>query len=84
VKEVNLEFNAKISSAYDVDIDTSSEKQTRLAGSIASQSSFRSTSSTDKREFSMKISVTAVQDEIPTGLAKLLSALEEAILQSED
>jgi hypothetical protein len=87
VQETTIEFSAKVSSVSSTTnsvIATSSNGTdtsiTNMAGSFSSQTE-RGIKGTDAREFSLKVKVTAVQDEMPVGLAKVLSALEDAILQ---
>jgi Protein of unknown function (DUF2589) len=48
-----------------------------MSASFSTQFSYGS-NSTETREFSMKIEVKAKQDEMPAGLARILSILEDA------
>lgn len=85
-----MEFSAKVSSVIsETNALTEGLKSnapgadtsvTSMTGSFSSQTE-RGTKGSETREFSLKVTVKAVQDEMPTGLAKVLSALEDAILQ---
>ena len=95
IVECSIAFNARISgvsqSEIAVDTDTSTSKSSSSSFSLfgfstsTSASSFYSSqkttqgSNTEQREFSMAVTVHAVQDEAPKGMLKLLSTLEEAI-----
>lgn len=86
VTSVVIKFNAQISS-----ISTHSVTGEGGAGnwnsavdgvtaSFAGQST-GSNSEVDQRQFSMTVTVTASQAQLPSGLAKLLDILEEAVTQ---
>ena len=91
IEEVNIEFNAKISSiTKSATQDASSfavasKSATSAYGSSAALSaSFSNTktqqnSNTEQREFSMRIQVKAVQDTMPEGMAKVLGILVDSI-----
>jgi Protein of unknown function (DUF2589) len=93
VKSAVIQFNAKISSVSKSEVATSTSISTQLSSganvilaSASMTASFSSQVSTNnsneqKREYSMMVRVEAVQDEMPGGLAKVLSILEEAILK---
>jgi hypothetical protein len=91
VEEVTIDFNAKINSVAESTTSSSSDLNASLAakggwGPVSvelkcSYSNKKSTSSTEKTErtYSLAIHVRAVQDELPAGLEKLLSILENNI-----
>jgi hypothetical protein len=91
VEEVTIDFNAKINSVQESTTASSSELAASLAikggwGPVSAElkcsySNKKSTSSTDKTErtYSLVIHVRAVQDELPAGMEKLLSVLENSI-----
>jgi hypothetical protein len=91
VKTCTIEFNAKVSSVQKQSIESNlSYTKTERRKSWWTSSSMRSSitsqvqnkySNTEAREFSLKVKVEAVQDEMPGGLSKVLSILEEAILK---
>jgi hypothetical protein len=93
VRSAVIQFNAKIASVQRSELATTTSISTQLstganafiasASMTASFSSQISTKNTNKeeREYSMMVRVEAVQDEMPGGLAKVLSILEEAILK---
>jgi hypothetical protein len=85
--ETTLEFNAKVTGAYSYDNTESllpasvgSRGIHKMTASFSSKSTSRSGGSEEK-EFGMKVSLTAVQDELPRGFQRLLSVLEDAITQ---
>lgn len=91
VEETTIDFNAKINSVTESTTASSSELNASLAvkggwGPVSAElkcsySNKKSTSATDKTErtYSMAIHVRAVQDELPAGMEKLLSILENNI-----
>lgn len=82
-----MKFRAKVTSAS-VDStstdtltdagDNPSFASAMWAGSLSRKTSF-SSDRTEESEHSFTMSVKAVQDEMPTGLARILSILEDAI-----
>jgi hypothetical protein len=91
VHESTIEFNAKLTSVSQTSVDLSIGAEAGLGGggdvkavsceisaSFSSQLSV-SNSGTEEREFTMKIFVKAVQDDMPAGLSRVLSMLESAI-----
>jgi hypothetical protein len=91
VEEVTIDFNAKINSVVESTTASSSDLNVSLGvkggwGPVSAElkcsySNKKSTSSTDKTErtYSLIIHVRAVQDELPAGMEKLLSILENSI-----
>jgi Protein of unknown function (DUF2589) len=90
ISECNIEFNAKLTSISTSESSSSTTEtkdwerkrwwsSSRSSGSWSSQSSSNDTSS-EAQEFTFNVKVRAVQDEMPAGLAKMISILEEAIL----
>ena len=91
VEEVTIDFNAKINSVVESTTTSSSELNAALGvkagwGPVSAElkcsySSKKSTSSADKTErtYSLIIHVRAIQDELPSGMDKLLSILENSI-----
>lgn len=91
VEEVTIDFNAKINSVAESTTSSSAELNASLAvkggwGPVSAElkcsySNKKSTSSTDKTErtYSLTIHVSAVQDELPAGMEKLLAILENSI-----
>ena len=92
IEECTIEFNAKISSVtsqdsssltkYGVSVEAKGSFFGSSIGIKASYSSEKSqkNSNTENREFSMRVFVKAVQDDMPTGMRKILDILEQAIL----
>lgn len=96
VASCTIDFNAKISSVKKSSINSDTSLSATVSGSYgsklfssvsfeASVSSKISTkySNEEQREFSMAIHIEAVQDEMPAGMAKMLSLLEEAIYRGK-
>jgi Protein of unknown function (DUF2589) len=93
VKTCSIEFNAKISGFTKSETMASSSLSTTMSSradvwfaSTSMSTTFSSTverkdTTSESREFSMRVRVEAVQDEMPGGLSKVLSILEEAILK---
>jgi len=91
VEEVTIDFNAKINSVQETTTTSSHDLNVSLAakggwGPVSAElkcsySYKKSTSATDKTErtYSLTIHVRAVQDELPTGLEKILAILENNI-----
>ena len=93
IEEFAFNFTADISGLGSV--DSSSERTSKVSSggkirnwfttsrSTATVSSQRTSASSEKMqdEFRMKVSVRAVQDEMPAGLARVMSALEHGILK---
>jgi hypothetical protein len=91
VQEVKINFNAKINSVVESTTTASSELNVSLGvkagwGPVSAElkcsySNKKSTSATDKTErtYSLVIDVLAVQDELPAGMEKVLSILENNI-----
>ena len=96
VAACEIEFNAKISSvtasetSSDTKIGVDASVSASFMGFSASVKTSYSSQKTEKnsnseqREFSMRVFVKAVQEEIPAGLKKILDILEQAILISLD
>ncbi|CAG1005833.1 hypothetical protein METP2_03696 [Methanosarcinales archaeon] len=94
VEETTIDFNAKINSVVESTTASSSELNTSLGvkggwGPVSAElkcsySNKKSRSSTDKTErtYSLVIHVQAVQDELPAGMEKLLSVLENNIKET--
>jgi len=94
VEETTIDFNAKINSVVESTTASSSELNTSLGvkggwGPVSAElkcsySNKKSRSSTDKTErtYSLVIHVQAVQDELPAGMEKLLSILENNIKET--
>jgi hypothetical protein len=92
VDECTITFNAKLTSVTlrSTDTDTSLGVEASGGGTFGpvtaefkakfSTQLTTSDSNKEEREFSMKIFVRAVQDEMPSGLARILSILEQAVL----
>jgi len=94
VSEVSIEFNAKINSMQKHEHDSSFSANAEAAASVSSgwfvkasasfkcstayQSKSKSTGEVE-RTYSMAVKVTAVQDELPGGMEKVLGILEDAI-----
>jgi hypothetical protein len=97
IDEMTIDFNAKLTDAIERRTDTSFNLNTQVGGSYGSfwspikvearvSATFDTKSSTTERqhrEYSMQIHVRAVQDEIPSGLARMLDMLEAAIQDEE-
>jgi hypothetical protein len=93
IKTCLIEFNAKISGFSKSETMVQSSLSTTMSAkagvwfaSTSMSTTFSSTverknSESESREYSMKVRVEAVQDEMPGGLSKMLSVLEEAILK---
>ena len=87
-----VEFNAKISSvtqqesasstSIGVQLDVAAEFKSVKVGLKASFSHQQTSknSNTEQREYSMRVYVKAVQDDMPAGMKKILDVLEQAIL----
>lgn len=95
VEETRIEFNAKVSSvtknesSSSTNIGLDAEFKAKWGwGSFKMKGSFshqKKRSHTDEvnREFSLKINVLAVQDEIPQGMSRVLDILESGIREPE-
>jgi Protein of unknown function (DUF2589) len=95
VTELTLNFNTKLTSMVTEDREQSTTTETpydrwsfywwsadRARGSVSTRS--KETSSSEvAREYTMSVTVKAVQDEAPAGLLKVLSIMEDAIMRSE-
>jgi hypothetical protein len=92
VEEVVITFNAKVSSTTQTStVDTSQYASTyatrwwwwwntaSFSSSYSSQNTRRN-SNTEERTFEIEVTVKAVQDDVPAGMAKVLDILEEAIV----
>ncbi len=93
--ECSIEFNAKISTLSSTDVLSGSSSATgSSASSFQAGSAYRTSaimtgavsnqleskiSNTEQREFSMNVKVRATQAEMPAGMKRVLSELEEAI-----
>lgn len=94
VEETTIDFNAKINSVTESTTTSSSDLSASLGvkggwGPVSAElkcsySNKKSTSATDKTErtYSLMIHVQAVQDELPAGMEKLLSVLENNIKET--
>jgi len=92
IDEVTIDFNAKINSTTYWQTDTSLKidtKKQRRAGCFWASARLKVTTSyqrtttqgkTVNRDYSLQIHVRAVQDEIPPGMDRLLSILENVII----
>jgi Protein of unknown function (DUF2589) len=91
VQESTIEFNAKLTSVQQTQLDFSLGAEVggggggdvkavscEISASFSTQLSV-SKSGTEEREFTMRIFVKAVQDDMPAGLSRVLSMLETAI-----
>ena len=97
IDEMTIDFTAKLTDAIERRTDTAFDLNTQVGGSYGSfwspvkvearvSATFNTKSSvTDRqhREYALEIHVRAVQDEIPSGLARLLDMLEAAIKDDE-
>ncbi len=97
VASCEIEFNAKISSVTTSELTTDTKVGVEasvgfggpmgigFSASMKTSVSHQRTeknSNTEQREFSMRVFVKAVQEDIPTGLKKILDILETAIIIS--
>jgi Protein of unknown function (DUF2589) len=92
IAECTIEFNAKINSITKSNLDFSLGLEASASGGGAigpveakfsasfSTKITHSSSNTEEREYSMNIMVKASQSEMPSGMSRILSILEEAIL----
>ena len=92
IELAEVEFNAKISSVttsesesttkIGVDLDVSGQYKMVKVGLKASFSHQKTekNSNSEQREYSMRVYVRAVQDEMPAGMRKILDVLEQAII----
>jgi hypothetical protein len=90
IEECTIEFNAKLTSVSQtavnlaVGLSANASGSGNVKGFEASMTAAFSTqfsfgmNKTENREFSMKIEVKAKQDEMPSGLSRILSILEDA------
>ena len=94
VEECTIEFNAKISSTSIQENVVKTQKEessskdsisgfiwftnTTTKTTIATQTTAKN-SNTEQRAFSMRVMVKAVQDDVPSGMQKILNALGDAI-----
>jgi len=97
IDEMTIDFNAKLTDAIERQTDTSFNLNTQISGSYGSfwspvklearvSATFNTKSSSterQQREYSMEIHVRAVQDEMPSGLSRMLDILEAAIQDEE-
>lgn len=97
IDEMTIDFNAKLTDAVERRVDDAFALNTQLSGRYGSFWSpyklearvsatyNRKSSQTQRehREYAMEIHVRAVQDEIPSGLARMLDMLEAAIRDEE-
>lgn len=91
VEETTIDFNAKINSVQERSIDATLKTGTELSGggqfkmaSVSLKSSFSFQMNTRagsrvERNYSMAVHVRAVQDEMPGGMERIISILEDAI-----
>ena len=94
ISEMTITFNAKINSVTTAStvqasqFSTSSSSSSGFCFFVCKSSSFTSSyssqetkksSSKEEREFSLSVFVRAVQDDMPSGMEKILDILEEAI-----
>lgn len=97
IDEMTIDFNAKLTDAIQRQTDTSFNLTSQVGGSYGSfwtpyklearvSATFNTKSSTterQQREYSLEIHVRAVQDEMPSGLSRMLDILEAAIRDEE-
>lgn len=93
VDEITIDFNAKLTDSIERKTDSSFNLSTSVTGSYSAfwspvkvearvSATYNQTSGTTEkqhRDYSMQIHVRAVQDEIPSGLSRMLDMLEQAI-----
>jgi hypothetical protein len=79
VSETTIEFNAKINSVTLKQTSSQRDSEVRCGGTWASQEK-RSSSNKEERQFTMRVYVKAVQDDMPSGMRRLLSLLEEGFV----
>jgi hypothetical protein len=92
IELAEVEFNAKISSVTMQESTTDTKIGVELSASggfgaysasLTASFSHQQTSknsNTEQREYSMRVYVRAVQDDMPAGMKKILDVLEQAIL----
>ena len=92
IQLAEVEFNAKISSvtqqesssstSIGVELEVAGEFKAVKVGLKASFSHQQTSknSNTEQREYSMRVYVKAVQDDMPAGMKKILDVLESAIM----
>lgn len=91
IDEVNIDFNAKLTSVETTTASTEFAAGLEVSGKFwkvrfkASASYKRTTSSTSTTEktYNLGVRVRAVQDEMPAGLDRILTMLENSIVQQE-
>lgn len=93
IDEITIDFNAKLTDSVERKTDSSFNLSTSVTGSYsafwspvkvearvsATYNQKSGTTEKQQRDYSMQIHVRAVQDEIPSGLSRMLDMLEEAI-----
>jgi hypothetical protein len=93
IEEMTIDFNAKLTDSVERKTDTDFKLDSSVSGSYsafwspikiearvsATYNQKSGTTEKQQREYSMQIHVRAVQDEIPSGLARMLDMLEQAI-----
>ena len=93
IDEMTIDFSAKLTDSIERNTSSSFNLSSTVSGKFSSfwspvKMSFRTTATyntksatkvTQKREYRMDIHVRAVQDEMPSGLSKVLDILEDAI-----
>jgi type IV secretory pathway VirB6-like protein len=94
ISEYSMKFSAKVTSASvdaastasvlkgDVDSSSYGFASSKWSGAISTKASNSMGSSASEHSFTM--SVTAVQADMPTGIARVLSILQDAILHDDD
>jgi hypothetical protein len=93
IDEVNIEFSCKLTDQIERKTDSSFQLNASVSGSYgafwspvkaevrvsATYNTASSETAKQTREYTMKVNVRAVQDEMPAGLGKILSILEDSI-----
>ena len=93
IDEMTIDFSAKLTDAVERKTNTSFNLSTSVSGKYSAffspvKMEFRvsattniltATASSSRREYQLNIHVRAVQDEMPSGLSKMLDILEDAI-----
>lgn len=96
IQECNLDFNAKVQSMQKTSSESiakkagssSSSSNSIFFGGSSFSSSFSNqktdkSSNEEKREFSIRITVKAIQDDMPTGMRRILDVLEQSIIAGQ-
>jgi hypothetical protein len=95
IEDVNIDFTAKINELETTQVKTALSVGSEVSGSYSSwlspvkvgfkaSMSYNRTSTSDskfEKEYQMRVTVRAVQDDMPAGLAKILQILEKTIVE---